>query len=118
MATLFREESRSGGAEQFFGDDVQRSLAHWNRRRLSPGFPEPDWQLRLARDHQMLRLEGDFLEALRAAASEAAEAAPADPDGFLAWFEDLQRTGPGQGDPLFPWLAEEAGLEEMRWFLA
>ena len=48
--------------------------------------------------------------------SRAAEA-PADPDGFVAWFEELDRTGPGQNDPLFPWLAEQASLEEMCWFM-
>ena len=31
--------------------------------------------------------------------------------------EDLRETGPGQDDPLFPWLAETASLAEMRWFI-
>ena len=31
--------------------------------------------------------------------------------------EDLRETGPGQGDLLFPWLAETASLAEMRWFI-
>jgi hypothetical protein len=44
-------------------------------------------------------------------------AVPADAEGFVAWFEGLKATGPGQGDPLFDWLAEEATLDEMRWFL-
>jgi hypothetical protein len=65
----------------------------------------------------MLRLEGDFLEALRAEVVDEASRVPTDPDGFIAWFEALRETGPGQGDPLFPWLAEEAGLDQMRWFL-
>ncbi len=30
---------------------------------------------------------------------------------------NLKGTGPGQGDPLFPWLATEASLEQMTWFL-
>ena len=116
MATLFRE-GPSDDAGQYLNDEVQRNLAQWNHRRLSPGLPEPDWELKLARDQQMLRLEGNFLEALRAEISAEAEAAPADAEGFLAWFEDLQHSGPGQGDPLFPWLAEHATLDEMRWFL-
>lgn len=117
MATLFREEPISDDAGQYLNDRVQRDLAKWNHRRLSPGLPAPDWELKLARDHQMLRLEGNFLEALRAEIGAEAAAVPADPEGFLAWFEDLQQTGPGQGDPLFPWLAEQASLDEMRWFL-
>jgi hypothetical protein len=117
MATLFREEPSRDDAGQYLHDRIQRSLAEWNHRRLSPGLPEPDWELKLARDHQMLRLEGNFLEALRAEISAEANAVPGNAEGFLVWFEDLQRTGPGQGDPLFPWLAEEASLDEMRWFL-
>ena len=46
-----------------------------------------------------------------------AREAPRDPKGFVAWFEALERTGPGQRDPLFPYLAEKATREEMRWFL-
>ncbi len=49
-------------------------------------------------------------------ADRAAEA-PRNPKGFVAWFEELDRTGPGQGDKLFVWLAEQASMEEMRWFL-
>ena len=38
-------------------------------------------------------------------------------DAFIAWFEELRENGPGQGDPLFPWLATTATREQMRWFL-
>ena len=93
---------------QFLTDSFQRGLAHWNREKLQPGFPTADWQKILERDLRMTRLEGGFLEELRADVVDAAAAAPTDPDGFIAWFEDLQQTGPGQGDPLFPWLAEQA----------
>ena len=34
------------------------------------------------------------------------------------WFEGLEATGPGQHDPLFDWLANDADLEQMRWYLA
>jgi hypothetical protein len=36
---------------------------------------------------------------------------------FIGWFEELKLVGPGQGDELFPWLAERANLEDMLWFL-
>jgi hypothetical protein len=65
----------------------------------------------------MVRLEGAFMEELHAEAADAAAAAPRDPDGFVAWFEQLKETGPGQKDPLFPWLAETASLDDMRWYL-
>ncbi len=117
MATLFREETHSESAARFLNDKVQRKLAAWNHERLGPGLPESDWELKLARDHRMLRLEGAFLEALRAEAAAEAAAVPTDAEAFLVWFEALQANGPGQGDPLFPWLAEQASLEQMRWFL-
>jgi hypothetical protein len=98
-------------------DDFQRALASWNHERLQPGFPEADWQKRLDADTRMLRLEGAFLEELREDVADQAAQAPDDADAFIAWFEALNESGPGQGDPLFPWLAEEASLGEMRWFL-
>jgi hypothetical protein len=97
-------------------DSFQRGLAHWNRERLQPGFPEDDWQKVMERDLRMARLEGGFVEELRAEIADAAAAAPTDADGFIAWFEDLKEMGPGQGDPLFPWLAEEASEEQLKWF--
>ena len=102
---------------QFLIDDFQRGLAHWNRQRLAPGFPEADWYARIDRDMRMLRLETAFLEQLRREIAPAASAAPTDADGFVAWFEGLRETGPGQGDPLFPWLATSASRDELRWFL-
>ena len=50
---------------------------------------------------------------MRARASQA----PRDAQGFVAWFEDPERTGPGQHDPLFAWLEHEATLDGMKWFL-
>jgi hypothetical protein len=114
MATLPLCRERGS---QFLDDAFQRRLAHWNRERLAPGFPAADWQARIASDAVMLRLEGGFLEELRAEVIGEAGCAPTDPDGFIAWFEELKQTGPGQGDPLFPWLAEEATSDELRWFL-
>jgi hypothetical protein len=113
MATLPDREFRS----QFLNDDVQQGLAHWNRQRLAPALPSDDWQLVLDGDAKLQRLEGAFLEELRAEVAGEAEAAPREPRAFLAWFEALAQTGPGQGDPLFPWLAEQASLAQMRWFL-
>lgn len=103
-------------ASQFLTDSFQRGLAHWNRERLEPGFPAADWQRTLDRDVRMQRLEGGFLEELRAEVADEAAAAPTDVEGFIAWFEELKASGPGQHDALFPWLAEEANLDQLRWF--
>lgn len=101
---------------QFLTDSFQRGLAHWNRERLAPQLPNADWHVRLERDMKMLRLERAFLEELRAEIADAASRAPTDPDGFIAWFENLKQVGPGQGDALFPWLAAEASRDQLRWF--
>lgn len=101
----------------FLHAEFQIGLARWNRERLRPGFPPLDWQRVLDRDARMHRLELAFLEAVRADVSAWAAEAPTDVDGFIAWFEALKENGPGQGDPLFPWLAEQATLDEMKWFL-
>jgi hypothetical protein len=118
LATSLRSEALPDARSQFLNDDFQRALAHWNRRRMAPGFPEADWQARLDEDACMQRLEGAFVETLRAEIADRAAEAPEDEDGFIAWFERLQEEGPGQGDPLFPWLAEQASLDDFRYFLA
>jgi hypothetical protein len=46
-----------------------------------------------------------------------ADAVPTGANAFVGWFERLQHGGPGQDDPLFPWLAETASAEQMRWYL-
>ena len=45
------------------------------------------------------------------------KAIPSDEAGFIRWFERLKELGPGQGDPLFPWLATQANLKQMTWFI-
>jgi hypothetical protein len=99
------------------GNELHRLLSSFNRKRLSPGLPTPSWRRDIDEMAALLRLEGEFLEAQRQAVRESASAAPVDPAGFTAWFESLKINGPGQGDPLFPWLAEKCSMEEMKWFL-
>jgi hypothetical protein len=111
MATQFKEL-----APQFLNAPFQRSLSHWNRARLAPGLPPEDWQSIQERDTRMRRLETAFIEELRAEVVEEAAQVPTDPEGFIAWFEDLKIDGPGQGDPLFPWLADYATREQLCWF--
>ncbi len=99
-------------------DDLwQRRLSAFNVARFTPGLPYGGWEEDIHAATRLLLEEGHWLERQRAAVAERAAEAPRDPDGFVAWFEQLEHTGPGQGDPLFPWLAEQASMEEMRWFL-
>ncbi|MGZ8354350.1 MAG: iron-containing redox enzyme family protein [Allosphingosinicella sp.] len=117
MATSPLADAAPCRADRFRNDEFQRGLARWNRARLAPGFPDEDWPGAEERDGRMRRLEGEFLDSLRSQIRNEAAAAPTDPDGFIAWFEALRDHGPGQNDPLFPWLAETADREQTRWFL-
>jgi hypothetical protein len=85
--------------------------------RLAVGKPHGAWLEELQDDLEMRLLEGSFIESFRTQVAAEAARAPKDPEAFVAWFEALKGTGPGENDPLFPWLAETAGLEAMRWFL-
>ncbi|HEX4209246.1 MAG TPA: iron-containing redox enzyme family protein [Candidatus Binataceae bacterium] len=98
-------------------DRLHRRLAALNRQRFVPALPDADWQQRQAERAALLQEEHDYLEALRGDISAAAAAAPTAPRDFRAWFEGLKESGPGQNDPLFPWLAERASRDQMRWYL-
>jgi Iron-containing redox enzyme len=94
--------------------DLHLRLARDAQRRLRPSFPEDPQP---SEEPELRALEAAFVEEERSAVAPDAARAPVDPEEFVAWFESLRESGPGQGDPLFPFLAEEASLEQMRWFL-
>jgi hypothetical protein len=93
------------------------SLARYNARRLAPHISTGQWLDDAVLDIKSLCDEGAFVERERSAVRDVAARAPTAAEGFLEWFEDLRESGPGQGDPLFPWLAHTASLEQSRWFL-
>ncbi len=96
----------------------QMDLGRFNRDRLLPAIaPDDDWRAALEREHHARIAEHAFIEDLRAAVADMLDGVPDDADDFIAWFEDLKREGPGQYDPLFPFLAEKADLAQMKWFL-
>jgi hypothetical protein len=98
-------------------DEVQRRLASFNTKRFAPDLPKSNWRDDLCAFVDGATLEGEFLDVERECVRARADRVPVDPDGFVAWFEELQQTGPGQNHPLFPWLAESASMPEMKWFL-
>lgn len=92
-------------------------LTRFNAARLSPALPHDSWSGDLRNECAMRIEEGQFVEQERARISTRAAAAPSEVNAFMQWFEALRETGPGQGDPLFGWLATHATLADMRWFL-
>ncbi len=97
---------------------LHRSLAASHARRFEPQLECSDFEAALEREASVRRLEHDFIEAERAAVSHVVRALPDRPAEFVAWFESLATSGPGQGDPLFAWLAQTANQRQMCWFLA
>jgi hypothetical protein len=109
--------NRAGRAPSAHDAVFQRRLARWNRERMAPAMPGGDWEAAIDREAAMRLEEGRWLESERAALAPLLADLPTDAQGFVQWFEVLKETGAGQGDPLFPWLAEHATLDQLRWFL-
>jgi hypothetical protein len=95
----------------------QRELTRFNRRRLEPALPSDAWRNELGAHSRVLQAEGEFVEAVRTKIAPLATDIPNEVDAFIAWFERLREAGPGQGDPLFPWLEMKADRQQMRWFI-
>jgi len=103
--------------ESLAAEGLHRRLALFNRKRMLPAFPVGPWRRELDDEMQYRIEEGAFIESERRAVAEAVLQAPHDTEGFIQWFERLTHEGPGQGDRLFPWLAGEADIHQMRWFI-
>ena len=117
MSGLGEVAGEVGTEDARLAERLHRTLLRFNHSRLAPGFPTGGWRADVQAETQLRLLEGEYVEAERQRMAAWAAEAPEDADGFIAWFEDLKETGPGQQDPLFPWLAKQASLEQMRWFL-
>jgi hypothetical protein len=94
---------------------AHRLLSRFNRERLAPGLGEPDRTL--PGEAEALTWERAFLSEARDQISGMLTNVPTESRAFVAWFNHLKQTGPGQNDPLFPWLASDATYDQMRWFL-
>lgn len=95
---------------------IQRRLGAQNRARLTPAFAPPTEADE--REMEEVRvIERRFVETERELVRALAAEAPTDAEAFVAWFEALERNGPGQGDPLFCALERSASRDDMVWFL-
>lgn len=117
MTDLMALAARKSTSFQLDPQTLHRDLSAFNRRRLALTTQPCDWEQDLQHEHRMRLIEGRFVEVERAEVQLQTRSVPSDPEGFVAWFEALKQVGPGQHDPLFPWLAKEASVAEMRWFL-
>ncbi len=96
---------------------LQLKLGRLNSLRFNPSLPSANWKSELREVMELSVLEGEFLERRRQSIAGRASLAPTKPDEFLDWFDELKNSGPGQNDPLFPWLANECSMDQMKWFL-
>ena len=94
-----------------------RRLAQFNLGRVAVAVPSANWEAELFNDLSCRLEEGHFLEALRRDVAHLLPSQTLSADAFVAWFEQLLVSGPGQQHPLFDWLATQATLPQMRWFL-
>lgn len=95
----------------------QTQLTRYNAERFRPALPEDAPAHQIARAARIAAAEIAFVESLRETVAPLTRSVPSEADDFIAWFEELKRSGPGQGDSLFPWLSKHASLEQMIWFL-
>ena len=95
----------------------QTELSKYNGHQLDPAVPHDAWREELDIYGRILRAEGEYVEAVREEISPLIADVPDEVDDFIDWFEELRESGPGQNDPLFPWLAEAASRDDMLWFL-
>lgn len=93
------------------------ALASYVAARLTPALAPESRVARLMREHELGLIEEQYLEHERRQIAAWAAQAPTDAAGLVQWFDNLRYVGPGQSDPLFAWLAEDATFDEMRWFL-
>src|ERR1019366_609211 len=98
-------------------EHFHRALGRYNRTRLQPSLPYVDSDDEIIRESQVRRAEIAYINAVRAEINVSPKDVPLEADAFVDWFESLREQGPGQGDPLFPWLEHSCGLEQMKWFL-
>lgn len=97
---------------------LHASLSQFNGRRLEPATPvSGDFRREFESNQRLTLLEDKFLEQERAHVAAQAAASPSGSAQFMAWFESLEESGPGQHDPLFNWLAERATAQDMAWFV-
>jgi hypothetical protein len=118
LSPINKQPSRVGSSlEMTHARKLQVQLSQFNLQRLAPNFIHYNWAVKTLHDVHILIKEGDFVEQERQNVQQHLEKMPQEPEAFMQWFSNLKTEAPGQGDALFPWLANQASMEQMRWFL-
>lgn len=97
--------------------EFQQELTRFNTKRFRAELPEETQPGAIHREAVLAAAEVTLIESARRATARLTANIPSEVDAFIAWFEQLKQTGPGQGDCLFPFLADAATLPQMKWFL-
>lgn len=111
------EPSESNSLDTTGPHRLHSQLCVLNRSRTRATLDARAWESFLDDEVRLRRIEHRYVEEMRGIVRMRSQSAPASPDAFVGWFEELEKTGFGQGDALFPWLENHATLEQMRWFL-
>jgi hypothetical protein len=96
---------------------LHRTLARWNARRLRAEHPTLRWRDEIEDDLRMRSLEGEWIEAERAALRSWTRDVPRGSTGFQHWFEALVDDGRHPPAEVLDPLAERATLSEARWWV-
>lgn len=96
---------------------LHRTLARWNARRLRAEHPTLRWRDEIEDDLRMRSLEGEWIEAERAALRPWTRDVPRGSPGFQRWFEALVDDGRHPPAEVLDPLGERATLSEARWWM-
>jgi pyrroloquinoline quinone (PQQ) biosynthesis protein C len=117
MTPLSTFASAAGDLSGAAFEQFHRALARFNSMRLDPRLPTNSLEMEMNEEAEASLLESRYIEAVRRELAPMLNDVPQDPGTFIEWYENLEKCGPGQHDPLFAWLEREATSEEMHWFL-
>ena len=95
--------------------NLHTNLAKHNLARMAVNRPHDAWEADERCEFEYRILEGHYIEELRYAVKTLIPTDFSSPDDFLNWYQALCL--PLQSHALYEWLANEAGLADMRWFL-
>lgn len=96
---------------------LHRALARWNERRLRAEQPTRRWRDEIEDDLRMRSLEGEWIEAERAALSPWTRGLPRTSASFLRWFEALGLDGDVDHEAMPDLPAGHPTLDEVRWWM-